>query len=433
MSQLHTFITLRILTLCTFFIIGSAVAESTLESQSGFGLTVAESSAINLGQKLTFDSSILQEQIALNIYLPASFQQSKHYQTFPVLFVNGSHGDQFFHQITGMVKHLTSVDRMPDTLVVSLNNSGHFPQVQTNGMWRASTLNAYGDINRYIKHLQQELFPYLRKHYNANDYRQIIGISGSSLFPLYALANKPKLFEDYMFLAASDMIGMGFSKTSTIYSDILQAFKHKNDKQPNSEKRAGLVYFVDADDDIEDDPEYQHNLAELKKGYVAQKQPAKHLVVETISNERHYDALLKGMLSFIDKVYPESLWAPKYRELIKAPGDALQNIEDYYQVLSKQYGYQIYPNADRWNSVNCLRYITRMLYENKEFQQALTVAKRWQYYLPDDVSAMLYSAKIQLAQGKKSGAKTMLEKALQLAKADNEIKDIKALLASVAG
>ncbi len=313
------------------------------------------------------------------------------YQTFPVLFVNGSHGDQFFHQISGIVKHLTSVDRMPDTIVVSLNYSGYYPEVQTNGMWRAPTLNAYGDVNRYIKHLEQELFPYLTKHYNANDYRQIIGVSGSSLFPLYALVNKPYLFDDYMFLAASDMIGMGFSETSTIYSDILHTINTNSDTQPNSDKRAGLIYFVGADDDIEKKPEYQHNLAALKRGYLPPKQAAKRLVVETINNERHYDVLLKGMLSFIDIIYPESLWAPKYRELIKAPGDALQNIEGYYQMLSKQYGYKIYPNADRWNSVNCLRFITRMLYEDKEYQQALTVAQRWQYYLPNDTSAMLYT------------------------------------------
>ncbi len=42
-------------------------------------------------------------------------------------------------------------------------------------------------------------------------------------------------------------------------------------------------------------------------------------------------------------------------------------------------------------------------------------------------------AKIQLAQGNETDAKTTLEKALKVAKGDSEIKEVKALLAGLAG
>ncbi len=81
MNRLHNFLALWGLTLCTIFSMGNAFAQSTLGDKSEFGLAVAKSSVINLGQKLIFNSAILQQQIELNVYLPESFHQSKHYQT----------------------------------------------------------------------------------------------------------------------------------------------------------------------------------------------------------------------------------------------------------------------------------------------------------------------------------------------------------------
>jgi len=429
---MQTFTTyIAIILLALVLVIQKSNAKVTNAELSMADLAVIDSNTLDYGEQIRLKSKILQSNIELNIYLPQSYESSKHYQTFPVLFVNGSHGNQFFHQVTGIVKHLTSVDRMPDSIVVSLNYSGHFPKVYTNGMWRKSEINAYGQVDNYIKHLQQELFPFLEQHYRANDYRQIIGVSGSALFPLYALVNHPQLFQDYMFLASSDMVGMGFSQSATLYEEINNTLGKENraiGEQP------GIVYFAEADDDIIDDPEYQENFAKLKSGYQSIETPSKQLIIETLDNERHYDALLKGMLSFIEHVYPESIWAPKYRELIKAPGDALQNIEDYYQTLSSRYGFTVHPNAERWNSVNCLRFITNKLLKDNELEQALVMAQKWQFYLPNDVQAKLVTGKIYLAKHNKQQAQDVLKKALSLAKASNDYREneIAELLQSIA-
>ncbi|WP_448548594.1 alpha/beta hydrolase-fold protein [Thalassotalea fusca] len=420
---------------CIFLVLALGIKKTNAgpmkDESSNVGLAILDSNPLTYGKQILFQSKFLESDVELNIYLPQTFESSKHYQTFPVLFVNGSHGNQFFHQVTGIVRHLTSVDRMPDSIVVSLNYSGHFPNVYTNGMWRKSEINGYGQVDNYIKHLQQELFPFLEHRYRANDYRQIIGVSGSALFPLYALVNHPQLFQDYMFLASSDMVGMGFSQSATLYEEINNTLAKKIraiGEQP------GIVYFAEADDDIINDPEYQENFAKLKGGLQSIETPSKQLIIETLDNERHYDALLKGMLSFIEHVYPESIWAPKYRELIKAPGDALQNIEDYYQTLSSRYGFTVYPNADRWNSVNCLRFITQKLLKDNELEQALTMAKRWQFYMPNDVQAMLVTGKIHLAKRNKQQAQNVLEKALSIAKASKDYreKEIAELLQSIA-
>jgi hypothetical protein len=47
--------------------------------------------------------------------------------------------------------------------------------------------------------------------------------------------------------------------------------------------------------------------------------------------------------------------------LVAQPGDALDNIDGYYQELSRAYGFAILPRADRWNNVNSLRFLIRHL------------------------------------------------------------------------
>ena len=79
------------------------------------------SSPLEFGKNLTFESIILNKSLSMNVYLPESFEASSDENRYPVIFANGSHGAEFFHTLTGVVKHLGELDRMPESIVVSLN------------------------------------------------------------------------------------------------------------------------------------------------------------------------------------------------------------------------------------------------------------------------------------------------------------------------
>ena len=74
---------------------------------------------------------------------------------------------------------------------------------------------------------------------------------------------------------------------------------------------------------------------------------------------------------------------------MKQPGDAMTNIDNFYHNLSAKYGFEILPNADRWNNVNNLRFISGKLLRDGRVAEAITVAERWSLYQPKSLSALL--------------------------------------------
>ncbi|WP_286269175.1 alpha/beta hydrolase [Thalassotalea hakodatensis] len=361
---------------CFLLIATVAQGNDNAENQLTYGFT------------LDFESDIIEDKIPLNIYLPANFDTVSEDFRYPIIFINGSHGNRFFHTLTGIVKHLASVDRMPESIVVSLNYSGHFPDTYTNGMWpKREVISGYGDAMKYQAMLEQELFPYLEKHYRAMNKRSIIGVSGASLFPLYSIRSKPALFDNYIFLAASDMLGMSFNQeTKRPFSETIPM---QLEKELN-----GLVLFAVADDDLEGKPDYINNHKTVLENYQKLANKQGKLITHVFDNERHYDAFIKTLLLAFDTLYPESLWAPKYRELVAQKGDALTNIDHYYQKISEDVGFTVLPNPVRWNSVNSLTFIVSHLIELERFKEAETVALRLVQYTPENVSSYLALARV---------------------------------------
>lgn len=64
------------------------------------------------------------------------------------------------------------------------------------------------------------------------------------------------------------------------------------------------------------------------------------------------------------------------------PGNALQNIDNYYDQLSERYGFTILPRSTRWNSVNRLGFISTYLIRQGRVIEAIEVAERYTEYQP---------------------------------------------------
>jgi predicted alpha/beta superfamily hydrolase len=347
--------------------------------------SITKSTPLNYGQQITFDSKILGKSQVMNIYFPENFEQSSAHHTYPIIFVNDWHGMKFFHALTGIVKHLSEVERMPKSIVVSLNDT-HAPDIYVNKKWSGWTgvdkFEKYGQPELYIRHLTEEVFPFLKKNYRANNHRTIIGVSGSALFGLNSFVQQPQIFNNYVFMASSDVIGMGLKEGHT----FIDAMAESLNKEQGSRE---YLYFADADSDLRGDQRSKQNLANLRDKLSRYKNDSFTFDIETIPNENHYAAFLKTMLSAFEHMYPQKLWAPKYREIIKQPGDAMTNIDNFYHNLSAKHGFEILPNADRWNNVNNLRFISGKLLRDGRVAEAITVAKRWSLYQPTSLPALL--------------------------------------------
>ncbi|NQZ90119.1 MAG: hypothetical protein HRT54_21355 [Colwellia sp.] len=375
---------LKIVLVVTVLASISFISDANTTSKNNEQL-ITKSTPLNYGQQITFDSKILGKSQVMNIYIPENFDQASAHHTYPVIFVNDGHGMQFFHALTGIVKHLSDVERMPKSIVVSLNDT-HAPDIYVNKQWSGWTgvdkFEKYGQPELYIRHLTEEVIPFLKQHYRANNHRTIIGVSGSSLFGLNSFVQHPKIFNNYVFMASSDVIGMGLENGHTFIDAMAESL---NKEQGTRE----YLYFADADSDLAGDDRSKQNLATLKDKLSVYKNEHFTFDIETIPNENHYAAFLKTMLSAFEHMYPQKLWAPKYREIIKQPGDAMTNIDNFYHDLSAKYGFEIIPNADRWNNVNNLRFISGKLLRDGRIEEAINVAERWNLYQPQSLPALL--------------------------------------------
>lgn len=370
---------LYLLTVCAIgiFLVQPCIAE--LEEKFDLKHKV-ESRPMTYAQELSFTSDILESIESISVFLPSSFSEASEEHRYPIIFANDEHGSQFFHTLTGVVSHLSKLNRMPESIVVSLNSGGRIPEVHTHGLWRREKIEQYGDVNQYIQHLKQELIPYLQQHYRASSISTIIGVSGSSLFPLYVLSHDIEIFDNYILLAAHDTIGMGFEPDKTMFDYLRERLTQQTFKTTQ-------LYFSVADSDAYRKPSYTKNIELLKATLLPLKHQGLISSINIVPNERHYAAYIKTLLGAFEMFYPEQKWAPKYRDLIVLPGDAMSNIDAYYQTLSDELGMVVLPMAERWNSVNCLRWVSGYLQKEGRIKEAIDVAMRWVQYRPHSKAA----------------------------------------------
>ncbi|MCH9648119.1 MAG: esterase family protein [Deltaproteobacteria bacterium] len=383
-------------------------AQGQLPGNKQPGLEAGQETPITIGKRIEFRSAILSDTVSMNIYLPDGFEVSSREHTYPVIFINGGHGNRFFPTLAGMVKLLSERERIPESIVVSLNDMGDIPLIYTHGMWGAKTLGGSGDPQLSVQHLEKEVIPFLEKNYRANSYRLIIGVSGSSLFPIYTFTHAPDLFRSHILVAAADMIGMGYAQDKT----FLDAFEEALAEAP---KRRAKLYLGVADSDIQKRLDYQTNLDELERRFG--QSTALDLRVEVVPKADHYEVFIKAVQSALEQNFPHELWASRYRDLVAEPGDALENIDKYYRELSKRVGFDVLPRADRWNSVNCLRFITRHLIALDRTEEAVAVAQRRVQYQPTVAASFSGLADAYEANHQLKEAAEALEQEIRLAKA----------------
>ncbi|MCG8457272.1 MAG: hypothetical protein MI919_13435 [Holophagales bacterium] len=395
--------------LLAFFVV-SAASGREVPAEAGEEFQVLGSTPVMIGQRVELRSKILGTEVSMNIALPGSFEVASPDHTYPVIFVHGSHGEQFFGTVAGIVRHLGERERIPESIVVSLNDIGAIPEVFTNGMWAAEKLGGSGDPQADLRHLEQEVIPYLERSFRANGFRMIVGVSGSSLFPIFTFTRAPEMFDSYLLVAAADVLGMGYEKGKTFIDAFEAAFEA-------SPQRRTSLYLATAGRDLEKRSDYRANLDAAR----ARLGRFEHLDlgVEVMPKADHYTVLIDALQYALAQRFPPERWSARYRELVAQPGDALANIDAYYRELSSHYEFEILPRANRWNNVNCLRFMIRHLIREGRTKEAVSVAERRVSYRPRVPAAHAGLADAFEANGQPAAAIEAQQKAVDLARASS--------------
>ena len=376
--------------------------------ESEYELTFKESIPLTYAQQYVFHSKVLNEERKVNIFLPESFYEASTQHTYPVLLLLE---DEFFLMVSGVVKHLSSVERMPETIVVGLVDGPHVPKFYTNGSdfwpkdWKQLPFGVNPDT--FTAHLRQELMPYLTNNFRANDFHMIMGLSGTSMYVLHAFAKEPDLFDVHIGVAAGDILGMGYQEGESLVDFIVNDFNH-------SPRRKGYLYVTSSDSDGGGSPMIKANLEEFEERLSAYRSDRFDFVSKVFPNEGHYDVALPALTEALGIVFPKEKWFARYRDIIKKPGNAMENIDSHFQKLSTTYGFEILPKADRWNSVNRLSWIGPNLLRQGNIEEAIEVIERWVEYRPKSTKALSELAKAYEANHELNKAISALEQAYKM-------------------
>ncbi len=359
------------------------------------------------------DSKTLYQDVALNVYLPETYNQASDLHTYPLIVLLEN---EFFYQITGMVKHLSSVSSMPEAIVISFPNGFekfYAPKVYTNNssFWSKSwkQMPFDGDPDVFTKFLKEELFVYLAKHYRTADYRMIFGTSLTATFSLHAFCNTPDLFQAHVAIAAGNVLAMGYTPNKTFIDAITESIK------ANPNRRASL-YVASADADTFSDSEIGVNLKKLQKRLSLFQSQNLKLKAEIFPNESHYGVVLPAFISAIETFFPKEKWNPDYSNFEKETKSTIGNIDAYYQNLSKEYGYTVLPVAERWNSGNSLQAIANRLLRQKRLEESIEVYQRLVKYRPKSPEALSILASALEANNNFKEALVTQQKAIEIAK-----------------
>jgi len=152
------------------------------------------------------DSKILSEKRILNIYLPEGYSATDTIK-YPVIYLLDGSADEDFIHVAGLVQfnNFPWINRVPKSIVVGIANIDRKRDFSypTSVAGDRTIMPTSGGSDKFIKFLESELQPYIKKNYKAGTSKTIIGQSLGGLLASEILLKKPTLFDNYIIISPS--------------------------------------------------------------------------------------------------------------------------------------------------------------------------------------------------------------------------------------
>lgn len=149
------------------------------------------SQTYSIGEKVSFQSNILDEKRSILVYLPDSYNFTN--TNYHVLYLLD--GRTHFHHVTGITQFLSQSGLIPEMIVIGIVNTNRNKDfTPTKIPERPSS----GEAEKFVNFLQEELFPFVERNYRINSYKILMGHSLGGTFATYSLLNHPELFNSYI-------------------------------------------------------------------------------------------------------------------------------------------------------------------------------------------------------------------------------------------
>ena len=159
-----------------------------------------------LGSIVEIQSTKLNENRILNIYLPEGYNAHDTFK-YPVIYLLDGSADEDFIHVAGLVQFNSFewVNRIPKSILVGIANLDRrrdftYPtSIEKDKKDFPST----GHSDRFISFIEEELQPFMAHNYKVNSVKTLIGESLGGLLATEILLKKPYLFDHYAIISPS--------------------------------------------------------------------------------------------------------------------------------------------------------------------------------------------------------------------------------------
>jgi len=274
-------------------------------------LQAGDDNKIVIGEKVTLQSKVLDEERTMLLYLPDGYDLTE--ANFPVMYVldGGAH----FHHASGIVQFLSSRGVMPPTILVAITNVDRNLDFTPTKIEKKENT---GGADNFMSFISDELMPYVNKNYRTQPYKILVGHSLGGTFATYALLNNPEVFDAYIAISPYLM-----------FDDNMLIAKTKTDLKPSYND--GEFFYMT----LGDEPNYTETVEEFVKMVKTTSPKGLDFSYTHMTKEDHGSIPHLSIYNGLESIYSDwQLPKDKYKE-------GLASIDEHYKFLTDKYGYKI--------------------------------------------------------------------------------------------
>jgi predicted alpha/beta superfamily hydrolase len=293
---------------------------------------------ISIGEKVTIQSKVLNEERNLLVYLPDGYNLIA--SEYPVIYLLDG-GYHFLHA-SGMVQFLSGQGIMPQAIVVGIVNVDRGRDFTPTP---DAKIKNGGGADKFASFIKDELKPYIDKTYRTQPYSILVGHSLGGTFATYAFLNNPDLFDGYI------------SISPYLAWDDNLLIKQTGEKLKSDYKNK--FFFMT----LGYEPEFIPNVEKFTQMIKTAAPTGLTFQYEYMKDEDHGSIPHLSMYNGFKAIYDGwKITDGKYKE-------GLASIDTHYKSLTDKFGYEIKTPE---YVINLLGY---QYLGNKEFDKAIEVFK----------------------------------------------------------
>lgn len=358
------------------------VALFVLIMSQGFLQAQEDRDDIVIGKYRILHSDVLDEDRLLFIHLPRDYEETQ--LNYPVLYLLYVDIYNYFADAASITERLGSTGEIPPVIIVGVANTNRYRDLLPVKIRGRSDS---GGADNYLRFLEEELIPHIDKKYRTKNFRILAGPQAAAVFSLYSLITKPGLFNavlsenpfmnpenaEFLFPRAEAF----FKKTKSL-KNLLYIRCEKNERPQDLEY---VKYFAKL---------LESNAPEGFRFKVEIREPSGYFITPL-----HFKEGLR--MFFPGHKLPENFKT-----------DTVNDIIDYYDKLSEEYGFAVDPPS------HMLTFEGDKLTERRKTREAIALFEYQLSLYPRSLNALMRLGEIYRKMGDFEKAKKYYRKFLDI-------------------